>query len=73
VSDDDGMTAAERRLLDYVHELPAPQPQRDLVAAIVRAARWQAVTRPYLATAGALIATLGTGAGVLLASPRRPR
>jgi len=62
---------AERRLLRWIAELPAPEPTRDLVAAVVRSARWQRSVRPYLAAIGMLADAAGAGARALLERPRR--
>jgi hypothetical protein len=65
------LTPAERRLLRWIAELPAPEPTRDLVAGVVRSARWQRSVRPYLEAIGAIAEAAGAGARALLERPRR--
>jgi hypothetical protein len=61
-------TAAEQRLLAYLDGLRAhpPRPQANLVAAVMRTARWQAPARPYLAAMGSMAGAFGAGMTVLL-------
>ena len=61
-------TAAERRLLAYLEALreDPPRPQADLVAGVMRTARWQGPARSYLAAMGSLAGALGVGMTVLL-------
>ena len=67
------LTAAEQRLLDYLEALRSRPPQADdeLVTAVVQAARWQAIARPYLVATGGMGAALAAAAVALLGSTRR--
>ena len=68
----DSETAAARLLdyLDGLHEHP-PRPQADIVAAVMRTARWQAPARPYLAAMGSLAGGFAAGMTVLLSARGR--
>jgi hypothetical protein len=69
----DELTPAEERLLDYIEALRRRPPHADaqVVPTIVRAARWQALARPYLVAVGGIGGALSAAAGVLLGSTRR--
>jgi hypothetical protein len=69
VSDDlhgDAATPAEERLLTHLDDLRRhpPEPVAELASIIVRSARWQLVTRPYLLAVGALAVSVAEAARV---------
>ena len=68
------LTAAEQRLLDYLGMLRSRPPRADdeIVTAVVEAARWQAIARPYLVATGGMGAALAAAAVALLGSTKRP-
>jgi hypothetical protein len=70
----DELTAAEQRLLDYLEALRSrpPRADADLATTIVRAARWQALARPYLVATGGMGAALAAAAVTFLGSAERP-
>jgi hypothetical protein len=69
----DELTAAERRLLDYLETLRSrpPQADADVATTILRAARWQALARPYLVATGGMGAALAAAAVTFLGSAER--
>lgn len=71
--DMDPETPAEQRLLAYLEGLRdhPPQASGDLVAAVVRTARWQAVARPYLSALGTIAGALGAGVSMLMGTRGR--
>ncbi len=70
----DELTAAEQRLLDYLEALRSRPPQADanVATTILRAARWQALARPYLVATGGMGAALAAAAVTFLGSAERP-
>ena len=70
----DELTAAEQRLLDYLEALRSrpPQADADVATTILRAARWQALARPYLVATGGMGAALAAAAVTFLGSAERP-
>ena len=70
----DELTAAEQRLLDYLEALRSrpPQADADVATTILRAARWQALARPYLLATGGMGAALAAAAVTFLGSAERP-
>ena len=70
----DELTAAEQRLLDYLEALRSRPPQADanVATTILRAARWQALARPYLVATGGMGAALAAAAVTFLGSAQRP-
>ena len=70
----DELTAAEQRLLDYLEALRSRPPQAgaDMATTILRAARWQALARPYLVATGGMGAALAAAAVTFLGSAQRP-
>jgi hypothetical protein len=72
-SNGDSETPAEQRLLVYLDGLREhpPQPRANLVAAVMRTARWQAAARPYLAAIGSLGGAVGAGVSVLVGARGR--
>ena len=70
----DELTAAERRLLDYLEALRSrpPRADADVATTILRAARWQALARPYLVATGGMGAALAAAAVTFLGSAERP-
>jgi hypothetical protein len=71
-SDRDAQTPAEERLVRYLEGLREhpPQPDEGLVAAVLNAARWQALVRPYLGAVGVLAGAFAQGARMLLGTPQ---
>jgi hypothetical protein len=71
--DRDAQTPAEERLVHYLEALREhpPQPDEGLVVAVLSAARWQAVVRPYLGAVGVLAAAFAQGARMLIGTPQR--
>jgi Xaa-Pro aminopeptidase len=70
----DPPSPAEQTLLAHLEGLREhpPAATADLVDAVMRTARWQAVVRPYLLTGGALASTVAVGLGMLVGDgPRR--
>jgi hypothetical protein len=61
-------TPAEQRLLAHLEALREypPEPDEQLVAAVIDTVRWQAAVRPYLSAAGVLATAFATGAAVLM-------
>ena len=70
----DELTAAEQRLLDYLEALRSspPRADADVATTILRAARWQALARPYLLATGGMGAALAAAAVTFLGSAERP-
>ena len=70
----DELTAAEQRLLDYLEALRSrpPHADADMATTILRAARWQALARPYLVATGGMGAALAAAAVTFLGSAERP-
>jgi hypothetical protein len=69
----DELTAAERRLLEYLEALRSRPPHAsvDAVKAVLGTARWQALARPYLLTAGGMGAALATAVEAFLGSTKQ--
>jgi hypothetical protein len=66
-------TPAEERLLvslEGLREHP-PEPGVELVTAVLRTARWQALVRPYMATAGTLAGAFAAGVQLLAGAKER--
>ena len=71
--DRDVQTPAEERLVQYLAGLREhpPQPDEGLVVAVLNAARWQAVVRPYLGAVGVLAGAFAEGARIFMGRPQR--
>jgi hypothetical protein len=71
--DRDVQTPAEERLVRYLvglREHP-PRPDEKLVVAVLSAARWQAVVRPYLGAVGVLAGAFAEGARIIAGRTER--
>jgi hypothetical protein len=70
--DQDVQTPAEERLVRYLEGLREhpPRPDEGLVLAVLSAARWQAVVRPYLGAVGVLAGALADGARIIAGRPQ---
>jgi hypothetical protein len=67
-ADDNALSPSEQRLLHHLESLraDAPEPSRELPAAVIGTVRWQSLVRPYLVATGGLAAGLGIAAGAIL-------